>query len=37
MNEIEDAVGARMLYELTDIDIAEKFAEYIRSEIRKTR
>ncbi len=37
LNEIEDVVGARMLYELTDIDIAEKFAEYIRSEIKKTR
>ena len=28
-NEIEDAAGARMLYELTDIDIASDFIHYI--------
>ena len=32
-NEIEDAVGARMLYNLTNIDIIEKYCEYIKSEI----
>lgn len=29
-NEIEDAVGARMLYSLTNIDIIEKYCSYIR-------
>ena len=28
-NEIEDPVGARMLYENTDIDIVEIFVKYI--------
>lgn len=28
-NEIEDAVGARMLYTYTDIDIADEYAAYI--------
>lgn len=28
-NEIEDAVGARMLYEISEIDIVEFFARYI--------
>ena len=28
-NEIEDAVGARMLYEISKIDIVEKFSKYI--------
>lgn len=28
-NEIEDVVGARMVYDLTDIDIVELYAEYI--------
>ena len=31
-NEIENVVGARMLYELTNIDIAEFFIEYIKSK-----
>lgn len=29
LNEIENVVGARMVYELTDIDIAKSFIEYI--------
>ena len=33
LNEIEDAVGARMLYSLTDIDIAEEFVRYISEQI----
>lgn len=33
LNEIEDAAGARMLYENTDIDIARMFVEYIAEEI----
>lgn len=37
LNEIEDVVGARMLYELTDFDIAEKYVEYIRNELNGTR
>lgn len=32
-NEIEDAVGARMLYEVSDIDIVEFFVEYINDVI----
>lgn len=35
LNEIEDAVGARMLYQLCDIDIIEKFADYITERIDK--
>ena len=34
-NEIEDAVGARMIYENTDIHIVKLFAEYIAREVRK--
>ncbi|MBE5957567.1 MAG: ATP-grasp domain-containing protein [Lachnospiraceae bacterium] len=33
LNEIEDAVGARMVYETTDIDIIGRFMEYIRLEL----
>ena len=29
LNEIEDAVGTRMLYSLTDIDAADKYIDYI--------
>lgn len=29
LNEVEDVVGTRMLYELTDIDAAKRYAEYI--------
>ena len=36
-NEIEDAVGARMLYALTDIDILEEYCEYIKTEIKLGR
>ena len=32
-NEIEDSVGARMLYNLTNIDIIEKYCEYIKAKI----
>lgn len=34
-NEIEDAVGARMIYENTDIHIVKLFAEYIAREAGK--
>lgn len=33
-NEIEDVVGARMLYDLTDIDIVEEYADYIMQNIQ---
>lgn len=32
-NEIEDAVGARMLYQCTDIDIVKLYTQYILNEI----
>ena len=32
-NEIEDSVGARMLYNVTNIDIIERYCNYIRNEI----
>ena len=32
-NEIEDTVGARMVYDLTDIDIISKYCNYIKREI----
>ncbi len=34
-NEIEDAVGARMVYENTEIDIVGLFADYIIAKIRE--
>ncbi|MDD2374465.1 MAG: ATP-grasp domain-containing protein [Eubacteriales bacterium] len=34
-NEIEDAVGARMLYSHTDVDIAERYLEYIFKDVRR--
>ncbi|MBQ8001629.1 MAG: hypothetical protein IJ298_10650 [Ruminococcus sp.] len=34
LNEIEDAVGARMLYSLTDTDIARDYMEYIINRLR---
>ena len=34
-NEIEDAVGARMLYEVSDIDIADRYVDYLVKEILK--
>lgn len=33
LNEVEDIVGTRMLYELTDIDAVGKYAEYINSAL----
>lgn len=33
-NEIEDAVGARMLYQVTDIDIVQKYTDYIVKEMK---
>ncbi|MGM9873434.1 MAG: RimK family alpha-L-glutamate ligase [Bacilli bacterium] len=35
LNEIEDPVGSRMLYQLTDIDIIDKFVDYIYLKINK--
>ncbi|MBQ4516379.1 MAG: hypothetical protein II978_06285 [Clostridia bacterium] len=35
LNEIEDVVGARMLYSLSDFDIAEAFIKYIYEDINK--
>lgn len=32
-NELEDTVGARMVYDLTDIDIIGKYIEYIKNEL----
>lgn len=34
-NEIEDTVGARMVYEKTDIDIIKLYCDYIKKEIDK--
>jgi RimK family alpha-L-glutamate ligase len=34
-NEIEDAVGARMLYEVSDLDIAAMFVEYVVTELSR--
>lgn len=36
LNEIEDVVGTRMLYSLTDIDAAEVYVKYILNKVRKT-
>lgn len=33
-NEIEDAVGARMVYDKTDTDILRLYCEYIKKELR---
>ena len=33
LNEIEDAVGARMLYSGTDLDILKNYMEYIKKEL----
>ena len=35
VNEMEDPVGARMLYEHTDMDVAREFANYINQKIAK--
>ena len=32
-NELEDTVGARMVYAKTDIDIIEAFCEYVKAEV----
>ena len=34
-NEIEDAVGARMLYQVSDIDIVEMYIKYILEQLSK--
>lgn len=34
-NEIEDTVGARMVYEKTDIDIIKLYCDYIKKELDK--
>ncbi len=34
LNEIEDVVGTRMLYSLTDIDAADEYIEYIISKVK---
>ena len=33
-NELEDTVGARMVYDLTDIDIIGMYCEYIKQNIK---
>ena len=37
LNEIEDAVGSRMVYELTDIDVAELYLERARMRIKDNK
>ncbi len=37
LNEIEDAAGSRMLYEVSNIDIVEIFVKYIIEDLRGTR
>ena len=32
-NEIEDAVGARMLYQVSDIDIIKEYVQYISNRV----
>ena len=32
-NEIEDSVGARMIYSKTNIDIIKEYCEYIKNSI----
>lgn len=34
-NEIEDSVGARMIYSLTNIDILSEYCDYIKNELIK--
>lgn len=34
-NEIEDVVGSRMLYQCTNINIVERYLEYIRKEMKE--
>lgn len=33
-NEIEDSVGARMIYSLTNIDIIKEYCDYIKKEVK---
>ena len=33
-NEIEDVVGARMLYQLTSINLVEKYLQFILEQIK---
>ena len=35
LNEIEDVVGTRMLYSLTDIDAADRYIEYILGKLKE--
>ena len=35
LNEIEDVVGTRMLYSLTDIDAADRYIEYILDKVKE--
>ncbi len=35
LNEIEDVVGSRMLYETTDFDVAKEYANYIVSVLKR--
>lgn len=35
LNEIEDVVGSRMLYEVTEIDVAAAYCSYIIGEMRR--
>ena len=37
LNEIEDVVGARMLYSLSDYDIAEAFIKYICRDLKNVK
>lgn len=34
-NELEDTVGARMLYTLTDIDIIKDYCDYIKTQLKR--
>lgn len=34
VNEVEDVVGTRMLYDLTDLDAAEEYAKYIAKNLK---
>lgn len=34
VNEVEDVVGTRMLYDLTDLDAAEEYAKYIAKKLK---
>ncbi len=36
-NEIEDTVGARMVYDQTDIDILSLYCDYIKEELKNEK